>query len=174
MRTGNNTHRYTTKARIKSPITDQASRPQRAARATNGFEKKGPRSAVIGDPNREERFAHSSRGAGRAWVDCGTVLPTVPVPPRHVDDLLEAAGEEAIERLRSAAAPLMGARILQVNSTAFGGGVAELLYTQVALLNDLGIETHWQVIEGSEEFFGVTKAVHNALQGAEVGWSDAM
>jgi trehalose synthase len=102
------------------------------------------------------------------------MLPTVPVPPRRLDDLIQPAGEEAVDRLRDAARALQGARILQVNSTAFGGGVAELLFTQVALLNDLGIETTWQLVEGYEEFFTVTKYAHNALQGAEVPWTPHM
>jgi trehalose synthase len=102
------------------------------------------------------------------------MLPTVPVPPRRLDQYLEPAGEEAVERLRQAAAPLAGSRLLHVNSTAFGGGVAELLLTQVGLLNDLGIETAWQVIEGAEDFFTITKFAHNGLQGAEVPWTEDM
>jgi trehalose synthase len=102
------------------------------------------------------------------------VLATVPVPPKSVDDYAEAAGALAVERLRRAAEPLRGARVLMVNSTAFGGGVAELLFTQVALLQDLGIETTWGVLEGSEDYFAVTKAVHNALQGASLDWTVAM
>ena len=76
--------------------------------------------------------------------------------------------------MRAAAAPLAGARILHVNATAYGGGVAELLATHVPLLRDLGIEAEWQVIHGSDEFFGVTKSVHNALQGAPLDWTSAM
>jgi trehalose synthase len=57
------------------------------------------------------------------------VLATVPVPEKHLADYVQASGEEAVERLREAARPLAGARLLQLNSTAFGGGVAELLYT---------------------------------------------
>jgi trehalose synthase len=102
------------------------------------------------------------------------VLPLVPVPPRHVDELTEPAGEDAIDRLRDAAASLAGARILQLNSTNFGGGVAELLFSHVGLMNDLGVQTDWRVINGHEDFFGVTKAVHNALQGAEVDWTHEM
>jgi trehalose synthase len=102
------------------------------------------------------------------------VLPLVPVQPKHVADYAEAAGEEAVERLRAAAEPLRGSRLLQVNSTAFGGGVAELLHTHVPLLNDLGIETAWAVIEGSDDFFAVTKSVHNALQGGEQQLTDTM
>jgi trehalose synthase len=84
-----------------------------------------------------------------------------------VADYAAWAGEDALERLRAAAEPLRGARLLQVNSTPFGGGVAELLHAHVPVLNDLGIQTTWSVIEGSDEFFAVTKAIHNALQGAE-------
>jgi trehalose synthase len=61
-----------------------------------------------------------------------------------------------------------------VNSTAFGGGVAELLNTQIGLLNDLGVHTTWAVLEGSDDYFAVTKAVHNALQGGEVEWTQQM
>ena len=102
------------------------------------------------------------------------MLTYVQVPPRHLRDYAPHAGEEPIERLRDAAAPLRGARLLHINSTAHGGGVAELLSTQVALLNDLGIDTDWVVIEGTPDFFAVTKTVHNALQGADVSWTASM
>ena len=102
------------------------------------------------------------------------MLATVPVPPKRLEDYLDAAGEEAVERLREAARPLAGARLLMVNSTAFGGGVAELLFTHVALLQDLGIDTTWAVLEGSDDYYAVTKAVHNALQGAQVDWTTRM
>jgi trehalose synthase len=104
----------------------------------------------------------------------GAVLATVPVPPKRLDDYIDAAGEEAVDRLREVARPLAGSRLLMINSTAYGGGVAELLFTQVALLQDLGIETTWAVLEGSDEYYGVTKAVHNALQGAPVAWTSEM
>lgn len=102
------------------------------------------------------------------------MLPTVPVPPKRLDDYVEPAGEEAVERLREAARPFAGARLLHLNSTGFGGGVAELLHTQVALLHDLGILTTWAVLEGSDDYFAVTKAIHNALQGAKVPWTREM
>jgi trehalose synthase len=102
------------------------------------------------------------------------VLPTVPVSPKRLEDYAESAGEEAVEHLRAAARPFQGARVLHLNSTAFGGGVAELLLSQVPLLEDLGIHTTWAVLEGSDDFFAVTKAVHNALQGAEIEWTTTM
>ena len=103
------------------------------------------------------------------------MLVTVPVPDaRSLDDYIPHVGSEAVERLREAAAPLHGARLVHLSSTAFGGGVAELLHTQVAILRDLGIEADWRIIEGSEDFFAVTKLVHNALQGAGVPWTESM
>jgi trehalose synthase len=102
------------------------------------------------------------------------VLRTVDVPARRLEDYVDDAGEEAVEALRAAAEPFRGARILQVNSTAYGGGVAELLVTHVALLRDLGIDAQWAVLEGSEDFFHVTKAVHNGLQGMAIEWTSDM
>lgn len=64
--------------------------------------------------------------------------------------------------------------MLHINSTAFGGGVSELLQTQLGLLRDLGIDAHWQIIQGNEDFFAVTKAVHNGMQGADVEWTEQM
>lgn len=103
-----------------------------------------------------------------------SVLPTVPVAHKHVDEYVGPAGEEAVKRLREAARPLAGATVLHVNSTAFGGGVAELLQSQLPLLNDLGIETTWALIQGSDDYFAITKDVHNGLQGAEVPWTEEM
>jgi trehalose synthase len=102
------------------------------------------------------------------------VLRSVPIPDqRSVEDFRESAGDEAVERLREAALPLKGTRLIQLSSTSFGGGVSELLYTHVPLLQDLGIDVEWQLLEGTDEFFQVTKLVHNALQGMAVPWSDA-
>ena len=102
------------------------------------------------------------------------MLRTVDVPARRLDDYAADAGEEALERLRAAAEPLRGSRILQVNSTSYGGGVAELLVSHVPLMQDLGIDARWAVLEGSDDFFQVTKAVHNGLQGMAVEWTPAM
>lgn len=102
------------------------------------------------------------------------MLQSVPVHPKSVAEYAEDAGEEAVERLREAAAPLVGCRMLQVNSTAYGGGVAELLHTHIPLLQDLGIDVTWGLFQGAEEFFGVTKAVHNGLQGADIAWTSEM
>jgi trehalose synthase len=102
------------------------------------------------------------------------VLPLVPVQPKELGDYVEAAGEAVVEQLKEAAEPLRGARVLHLNSTAYGGGVAELLHTQVPLMNALGLEATWALLEGSDDYFAVTKAVHNALQGAEAPLSIEM
>jgi trehalose synthase len=102
------------------------------------------------------------------------MLPTVPVQPLRLEDYREAAGDEAVDRLREVARGFAGSRILHINSTAFGGGVAELLFTHLGLLQDLGIEVTWQVLEGSDDFFTITKFVHNGLQGADVPWTEQM
>jgi len=74
--------------------------------------------------------------------------------------------EAILEELNEHARALRGARILQINATAYGGGVSELLRSSVPLLRDLGLEVEWKVISGSQDFFRVTKAIHNGLQGA--------
>jgi len=62
---------------------------------------------------------------------------------------------------------LRGKRVLHVSATSFGGGVAEILYTLVPLMRDVGLQAAWDIMFGSEPFFNVTKSFHNALQGAE-------
>jgi trehalose synthase len=102
------------------------------------------------------------------------VLERVPLLAKELDDYAEVVEPGTIERLRALAEPLRGARVLHVNATAYGGGVAELLATHVALLRSVGVEADWQVMSGSDEFFAVTKTVHNGLQGADVEWTPAM
>ncbi len=102
------------------------------------------------------------------------MLERVPLLDKQLDDYAAVVEPGTLERIRELAEPLRGSRILHINATAYGGGVAELLSTHVALLQSLGIEAEWQVIHGSDEFFAVTKAVHNALQGADVDWTQHM
>src|SRR5436189_1291409 len=71
-----------------------------------------------------------------------------------------------MEQIGRLAEPLAGKRVLHLSATAFGGGVAEILYTLVPLMADAGLDTEWRVIYGQDEFFDVTKAIHNGLQGA--------
>ena len=68
------------------------------------------------------------------------MLERVPLLDKHLDDYENAVDPGTLERIRSLAAPLAGKRVLHVNATAYGGGVAELLAAHVALLRDLGID----------------------------------
>lgn len=82
------------------------------------------------------------------------------------------ASEEELENIRELSSNLRGLRVLHVNATAFGGGVAELLYTLVPLMRSVGIKADWQVLEAPTEFFNITKKFHNLLQGADLRLTD--
>ena len=74
-------------------------------------------------------------------------------------------GQEVVEQLFQIAHILNGAKIVHINSTRVGGGVAEILSKMVSLMKSLGLNTHWEVIEGDNLFFQCTKAIHNLFQG---------
>jgi trehalose synthase len=93
-------------------------------------------------------------------------LQQVNVGSKALADYATIVSRGLMEQLRALAEPLAGKRVLHLSATAFGGGVAEILYTLVPLMRDAGLETEWRVIHGQDEFFDVTKAIHNALQGA--------
>ncbi len=80
-------------------------------------------------------------------------------------DYVDVVGPYIIEELTTLASHAGSRSIQMVNSTAVGGGVAEMLHRVVPLLRELGIQVEWKVIEGNERFFEVTKSFHNALQG---------
>ncbi len=86
--------------------------------------------------------------------------------PTSLDSFRGVVGSEVVDELVQLAGRVQHRRLQHVNSTAVGGGVAELLTRMVPLFRELGIETSWDVIEGNEAFFAVTKAFHNALHGA--------
>jgi trehalose synthase len=100
------------------------------------------------------------------------VLTEVAVAQKSIADYTHIAGRGLIEQIRELAEPLQGKRVLHVSATAFGGGVSEILYTMVPLMRDIGLDAHWHVILGREEFFNVTKLMHNSLQGAPEEISD--
>jgi trehalose synthase len=91
-----------------------------------------------------------------------------------LDSYREVTPKGTVDFLRCLADKTRGKSILHVNSTRVGGGVAEILRSLVPLLADVGVEARWEVITGTEDFFAVTKAFHNALQGAEQDPSPAM
>src|SRR6476620_8371473 len=93
------------------------------------------------------------------------MLQAVNVGHKSLADYASLATRGLMDELRRLAEPLAGKRVAHVSATAFGGGVAEINYTLVPLMQDAGLEVEWRIIRGAEEFFAVTKAIHNALQG---------
>ena len=93
------------------------------------------------------------------------MLQPVSVGTKSLADYTHLAGRPLIQEIRELAEPLEGLRVLHLSATAFGGGVAEILYTLIPLMNDVGIDAQWEVMLGREEFYNVTKRLHNALQG---------
>ena len=93
--------------------------------------------------------------------------PPVPPPPAHLEDYRAIVGNPEIEELHFLARDVKGTRVKMVNSTAVGGGVAEILNRLIPLLGEMEIPTQWDVITGGNDFFEVTKAFHNALHGKE-------
>src|SRR5262252_5517747 len=93
--------------------------------------------------------------------------PPSPPPPPKLSDYASIIGQAQLDELHYLAEALRGKSMKMVNSTAVGGGVAEILNRLVPLLAELEVSTHWDVITGGNDFFEVTKAFHNALQGSE-------
>jgi trehalose synthase len=89
----------------------------------------------------------------------------------QVEDYEPLVGAEVIQRIRDKAAKLRGLRIANFNSTYYGGGVAEIISSLTLLMNSLGLRTEWRVIQGTPDFFSITKKMHNALQGGEIDLS---
>ncbi len=107
------------------------------------------------------------------------MLPKVSVhrfscaPFTNVENYRRIVGDELIDEIDGLARELKGVRVCHINSTGFGGGVAELLSRHVPLARALGIDTDWRLIQGTPKFFTVTKAFHNALQGAAYTLSES-
>jgi trehalose synthase len=90
----------------------------------------------------------------------------------QIEDYEQFIGREKVQRIRDKASKLKGLRVANFNSTYYGGGVAETLSSLTLLMNSLGLRTEWRVIEGTADFFSITKKMHNALQGAEIDLSE--
>ena len=115
-----------------------------------------------GPPRVERRSV--DRRTGRK-LPASVLTPPTPPPPPHLDDYRNIVGQGQLDTLRYLARELKGKTIKMVNSTAVGGGVAEMLNRLVPLLSELEVPTHWDVITGGNDFFEITKAFHNALHG---------
>ncbi len=93
------------------------------------------------------------------------VMRQVELPENSLSAYAPVAGEDVIAEIETLAAPLRGARVLHVSTTAQGGGVAELLSALVPLMRSVGLDAEWYIISGTPEFFHVTKSLHNGLHG---------
>src|SRR5580765_574530 len=97
------------------------------------------------------------------------MLNLVNVGHKSVADYGTIATRGLMDEIRRLAEPLRGKRVLHLSATAFGGGVAEINYTLIPLMQDAGLDVEWRIIYGQEDFFTVTKAIHNGLQGSPQG-----
>ncbi len=86
----------------------------------------------------------------------------------QLDDYMAVVGKRYVSQLKRLAEPLRGLRVVNVNSTKEGGGVAEILNRTVPLMNELGLDVRWEIIQGDAQFFRATKAMHNSLQGDRI------
>ena len=89
-----------------------------------------------------------------------------------VEDYEPFIGPEIVDRILQKAKAFQAFRIVNFNSTFYGGGVAELLSGMTLLMNSVGIKAEWRVIQGRPDFFNITKKMHNALQGADINLSE--
>jgi trehalose synthase len=90
----------------------------------------------------------------------------------QIEDYEAFVGPKTIDRIRRKAKSLQNLHVANINSTYYGGGVAELLSSLTLLMNSVGIKTGWRLIQGAPDFFSITKKMHNALQGGKINLSD--
>jgi len=90
----------------------------------------------------------------------------------RLEDFRHIVPDTRLAEIYSRAKKLCGKHIVHINATYQGGGVAEILYSLVQLMNDVGINAGWRILHGSQEFFEITKSFHNALQGAKLNLSE--
>jgi trehalose synthase len=96
------------------------------------------------------------------------MLSKVDVQRKSLESYRAIVGDALIQEILDLAGELTGARVVHINATAFGGGVAEMLQSLVPLMTDVGLQAEWRVIAGEAEFFNVTKSFHNGLQGMDL------
>jgi trehalose synthase len=100
------------------------------------------------------------------------MLQLVDVGHKSIADYASIASRGVMDEIRRLSEPLQGKRVVHLSATAFGGGVAEINYALVPLMKDVGLDVEWRIIHGEDEFFGVTKTIHNALQGDPNGLTE--
>jgi trehalose synthase len=92
--------------------------------------------------------------------------------PLRIEQYEELIGADAVERIMLKAKRLHGLRVVNISSTFYGGGVAEILSSLTLAQRAIGIRADWRLIQGSPDFFSVTKKLHNALQGGDIDLTD--
>jgi trehalose synthase len=97
------------------------------------------------------------------------MLQHVNVGHKSLADYASLATRGLMDEIRRLAEPLRGKRVVHLSATAFGGGVAEINYSLIPLMQDAGLDVEWRIIKGADDFFAVTKTIHNALQGDRQG-----
>ena len=122
------------------------SRTERGAPARESQPDFGAVSSPAPPPQQERRKKP------RTWE-----TPPPPAPASRLDDYKGIVGAADIDELKFLAKELTGKTLKMVNSTAVGGGVAEMLNQLIPLLNELEVKTRWDVITGGNDFFEVTK-----------------
>lgn len=95
------------------------------------------------------------------------MLNKISLGPANINKYRMIESRGIIDEVASLGQELKGLRVCHVNSTPFGGGVAELLVSYIPLMRSIGIQADWQVIRGDRRFFTITKGLHNSLQGAQ-------
>ncbi|HTD23598.1 MAG TPA: glycosyltransferase [Terriglobales bacterium] len=136
-------------------LEQQTSSEAPSAQAAGFVERRDPnRIAIPPGPERRKKYKVSE-------------TPPPPPPPPELNDYEPIIGKAAIDELHFLAQPLLGKTVKMVNSTAVGGGVAEILNRLIPLMNELEVHTKWEVITGGNDFFEITKGFHNALHGGE-------
>src|SRR6056297_823179 len=91
-----------------------------------------------------------------------------------IEDYREIIGDKALHNIHKKARKLYKKRVLHINATYIGGGVAEILSSLVPLMNDVGVDAGWRIVHGSPDFFSITKNFHNGLQGEEINLDEGV
>jgi trehalose synthase len=102
------------------------------------------------------------------------MLETIKTEGKSLNSYIDIVGKDEIESIKKLALPLKGKKVVHINATSFGSGVAEILSALMPLMKDVGMKAEWQVIKGTDDFFNVTKSIHNGLQGMDVPFTKEM
>jgi len=102
------------------------------------------------------------------------MLETIKTEGKSLNSYIDIVGKDEIESIKKLALPLKGKKVVHINATSFGSGVAEILSALMPLMKDVGMKAEWQVIKGTDDFFNVTKSMHNGLQGMDVPFTKEM